>query len=93
MNTATEKQTEIALEKLVGHRFENIKELQKELKKISKSFTASFADMEELECYEDYKIDIADELGYGDIYYLRTRQDHLYITEVCYECDSEIEEE
>lgn len=87
------RETKIALEKLVGRRFENVKELQKELRKISKSFKASFADMEELAGYTDYTIDIGDDFGYGDIYYLRTRQDHLYITEVCYECDSITDED
>lgn len=88
-----EKQTNLELEKLVGTRYESLKDLRITLKNISKTFKASKADEDELWNDEDYKLDIADKYGYGTIYYLKTRANDMYITEVCYECDSEIEEE
>ena len=88
-----EKQTEMELEKLVGTRYESLKDLRTVLKNISKTFKASKADEDELWDDEDYKLDIADKYGFGTIYYLKTRANDMYITEVCYECDCWIEEE
>ena len=82
-----EKQTNLELEKLVGTRYESLKDLRADLKNISKTFKASEADEDELWEDEDYKLDIADKYGYGTIFYLKTRANDMYITEVCYASD------
>ena len=88
-----EKQTNLELEKLVGTRYESLKDLRADLKNLSKTFKVSEADEDELWEDEDYRLDIADKYGFGTIYYLKTRANDMYITEVCYECDYWIEEE
>jgi hypothetical protein len=85
--TEHERQTNMELEKLVGTRYESLKDFKTALKNISKTFTASDADEDDLCEFEDYRLDIADKHGFGSIYYLKTRADEMYITEVCYECD------
>jgi hypothetical protein len=75
-----------SLEKLVHRRFTDNK-LNEELKKIDNTFTFVHASEEDMLSVEDYRLDISTAKGIGSIWYLPTRTDGMYITEVAYQAE------
>ena len=75
-----------SLEKLVHKRFTDSK-LNEELKKIDNTFTYAYANEEDMFSVEDYRIDISTANGFGSIWYLPTRTNGMYITEVAYQAE------
>ena len=74
------------LEQLVNRRF-NKEGLQEQLKEIlGKTLQVVEVPADELLLAEDYRLDIGTkESGYGSIWFLKTRTDNIYVTEVVYE--------
>ena len=69
------------LKKLVNQRL-TMESLKKKLLKLSDFYEVSKTPVEDLLSTEDLRLDIADTNGIGSIWYLRTRTDDLYITEI-----------
>ena len=74
------------LKKLVNQRL-TMESLKKKLLKLSDFYEVSKTPVEDLLSTEDLQLDIADTNGIGSIWYLRTRTDDLYITEIAYSED------
>ena len=79
-------ETKDLLEELVHRRFTDSK-LTEELKKIDNTFTFTYASDEDMFSVEDYRLDISTAEGFGSIWYLPTRTDGMYITEVAYQVE------
>jgi hypothetical protein len=75
-----------SLEKLIHRRFTDNK-LNEELKKIDNTFTFTHASEEDMFSVEDYRLDISTAEGFGSIWYLPTRTNGMYITEVAYQVE------
>lgn len=74
---------------VVGHRY-TLDELKDRLNCLSaEEVTISYADESEYTSEQDYALDFSSNTGYGTIFYLKTRTDKMYITEVSFTVDTE----
>lgn len=73
---------------LIGHRY-TLEELKERLNNLSsETVNIGTSSDDELVDGEDFKIDFTSDTGYGTIWYLKTRTEQLYITEVMFEVDT-----
>lgn len=73
---------------LVGNRY-TFEELKERLNNLSsEKVDIGISSDDELVDGEDFKIDFTSDTGYGTIWYLKTRTEQLYITEVMFEVDT-----
>lgn len=72
---------------LIGNRY-TFEELKERLNNLSSETVNISISSDELVDGEDFRIDFASDTGYGTIWYLKTRTEQLYITEVMFEVDT-----
>ena len=75
---------------LVGNRY-TFQELVDRVNMLSdEKVVMSMADETEYVEEQDYVIDFGSDTGYGSIFYLKTRTDKLFITEVSFDVDFDV---